>query len=235
MRASWLTAPLIALAASANVAQAGAPGYPIRPESRVWFTGASNIRHFTCRARAVSGALDLRGTVTTSPVLTGENAATEPTLTVTVDQLDCGIGMMNNHLHEALRGAQHPRIEFRLALYEVDLNTEQPTARLTGVVTIAGVQRLVATTAAVHADSLGTLHVRGAYVIHPTEFGVAPPRRFLGLLRVHDRVTVHFDVALDSGAGVVKTINCLIMQCCDVGCTCCDTDLKRESTHDSHH
>src|SRR5512138_3275516 len=122
MRASWL-APVIALVASATVARADVPARPIRPESRVWISGASNIRHFTCKARALSGAIDLRGVVTDAPVLTGTNAATEPSLSVTVGKLDCGLGRMNRHLRDALRGAQHPRIDFRLATYEVDLNT----------------------------------------------------------------------------------------------------------------
>ena len=234
MRATWLTTTLIALAASTTVARAGVPGRPIRPESRVWFSGASNIRHFTCKARALSGTVELRATASGTPVLAGENTAPEPTLSVAVDKLDCGIGLMNNHLRDALRSAKHPRIEFRLSTYEVELGTDTPVVRLAGLVTIAGVQRAVVTTAAVRADSLGALHVRGSYVIRPTDFGVAPPRRFLGLLRVRDRVTVHFDVALDPDGDALDNVNCSVMPCCDTGCTCCDPDLKREPTHDSH-
>ena len=115
MRASWLTASVIAIAAATTVARADVPGRPIRPESRVWISGASNIRHFTCKARALSGTIDLRGHVAGVPVLAGENASGEPSLSVAVDKLDCGIGIMNHHLRDALRAALHPRIEFRLA------------------------------------------------------------------------------------------------------------------------
>ena len=235
MRASWLAAPLIALVAS-TVAHASQPD-PIRPESRVWISGASNIRHFTCKARALSGAIALQARLVHAPVLAGENASMEPSLSVTVDKLDCGIGMMNHHLYDALRCARHPRIDFRLATYEVDLKAPTPVARIAGLVTIAGVQRPVAATAALLADSLGALHVRGSYAIRPTEFGVAPPRRFAGLLRVRDRITVHFDVALDPDGGAVDDISCSVAQCCDAACTTCctDSDLKPEPTHDSHH
>jgi polyisoprenoid-binding protein YceI len=235
MRASWLLPPLIAVAAS-TAARAAAPDRPIRPESRVWISGASNIRHFTCKARALSGAIELRGVAAGAPVLAGENTSAAPSVSVTVDKLDCGIGIMNRHLRDALRGALHPRIDFRLATYEVDLRAATPSARIAGLVTIAGVQRPVTAIASVHTDSLGTLHVSGAYVIRPTEFGVAPPRRFAGLLRVRDRVTVHFDVALDADGGAVDDISCSVAQCCDAACTCCpDSDLKPETTHDSHH
>jgi polyisoprenoid-binding protein YceI len=230
MRASWL-APVIALVASSAVARADVPARPIRPESRVWISGASNIRHFTCKARALSGAIDLRGVVTDAPVLTGTNAATEPSLSVTVGKLDCGLGRMNRHLRDALRGAQYPRIDFRLATYEVDLKAATPAARIAGVVTIAGVERPVTATAAVHADSLGTLHIRGSYVIRPTDFGVAPPRRFGGLLRVRDRITVHFDVALDPDGGAVNDLRCSVVKRCHCACLACSqSDPKPEPT-----
>jgi hypothetical protein len=87
-----------------------------------------------------------------------------------------------------------------------------PVARIAGTVTIAGVQRLVSTTATVRADTLGTLHVSGSYDIRPSDFGVAPPRRFAGLLRVRDRATVHFDVALDQDGDGVNPITCRLLE-----------------------
>lgn len=169
---------------------------PIQPESRVWITGSSNIRHFTCRARRLTGALELRGETTRGSVLIGENTSTRPSLSVAVAGLDCGIGLMNRHLHEALKGDSNPAIEFRLQKYEVDLLSASSSARVNGLVTIGGVQRAVVVTAQARPDSLGRLHIVGRYVIRPTDFGIAPPRRFGGLLRVRDRVAVHFDVTV---------------------------------------
>jgi hypothetical protein len=36
-----------------------------------------------------------------------------------------------------------------------------------------------------------------------TDFGVQPPRRFAGLLRVRDQIVVHFDIVPDRGGGAV--------------------------------
>lgn len=197
---------------------------PIRPESRIWFTGTSNIRHFTCKARQLSGALELRGIATRSPLLVGENASAEPSLRVKVDSVDCGIGRMNRHLHEALQSDRHPTIEFRVTSYEVDLETPAPIARIVGAVTIAGVQRPVTATASIRADTLGTLYLHGTYAIRPTDFGVAPPRRFGGLLRVRDSVTVHFDVAIDPDGDAVDFIACRLIELIKT----------QEATHASH-
>jgi len=210
MNATWLAVILLGLTASITSARPIEPTRPIRRDSRVWITGASNIRHFTCNARQLAGSIQLRGYATRAPMLAGENASLQPSLSVTVDRIDCGIGVMNRHLREALHSARHPVIEFRLATYEVDLNATVPTARIGGLVTIAGEQRPVASTAVVRADSLGSLHVVGSYVIRPTQFGVEPPRRFAGLLRVRDRVTVHFDVALDPDGSAIDDIRCAL-------------------------
>jgi polyisoprenoid-binding protein YceI len=129
----------------------------------------------------------------------------QPSLIVSVDHVDCGIGAMNRHLRDALQGAQHPVIEFRLATYEVDVTTSAPVARIAGQLTIAGVQRPVALTAAVRADTSGVLRVQGSYRVHPTEFGVALPRRFGGLIKVRDHIVVHFDIAIDTDAGSIDT------------------------------
>jgi hypothetical protein len=195
-----------------GVAAASPAGDPIRPESRLWIAGASDIRRFTCTAHQVSGSLDLRGLPNAQGVLTGENMATAPSVSVRVDKLNCGIGIMNRHLHEALRGNQHPSIDFRLVGYEVDLNPASPVAHITGVVTIAGARQPVMTTAAIRADSLGMLHVQGEYLVRPTDFGVAPPRRFGGLLRVRDRIAVHFDISLEPDGGPITAIECGLIQ-----------------------
>jgi YceI-like protein len=207
-----LAALAFGLSAPLGTAWALTPPRPIRPESRVWVTGASNIRRFTCNARELSGALDLQGLTTRGDVLLGDNDLGTPSLIVTVAKLDCGIGIMNRHLHEALQGARQPTIEFRLTTYEVDLTAPVPVARIAGVVTIAGVQRTVAATATVHADTLGAIHVRGSYDVRPTDFGVVPPRRFAGLLRVRDRATVHFDVGLDQAGDAINDITCRLLE-----------------------
>lgn len=206
MKILWLVATLLMLPASSRDAAAIGPDTPIRPESRVWITGASNLRRFTCNVRELSGTLQLRGTPTRTPMLSGENLAAEPSLGVSVDRIDCGIGMMNRHLQDALHAGRHPVITFRLTAYEVVLETRSPAARLSGRVSIAGVERPVAVTATVHADTLGILHVRGTYVVRPTEFGITPPKRFGGLLRVRDRVAVNFDVALGPDSAALDEI-----------------------------
>jgi hypothetical protein len=212
MRRTLLALPFLALPAFAPEAGALPENTPIRAESRVWITGASNLRRFRCRARDVEGSLVLRANATRSAVLSGENVSPEPSLRIVIDRVDCGIDAMNRHLRDALHGVAYPVIDFRLGTYEVDLTSATPVARIVGQVTIGGVQRPVAVTASVSADSLGAMHVQGTYGIQLRDFGVAAPRRFGGLLRVRDQVTVHFDVVPDADGGTIGRIRCSLAQ-----------------------
>ena len=186
--ALWVTAPVGFRVGIAS------PNVPAPPDARLWITGSSNIRRFTCRAGGMSGHVALRADDATRAMLTGSNVTEAPSLTVPIAQLDCGIGRMNRHLGEAVRASDHPSVDFRLDRYEANLAGDTPTVRIVGRVAIAGVARPVVLDARLGADSLGGLHVQGVYVVRMTDFGVTPPRRFGGLLTVRDRIVVHFDV-----------------------------------------
>ena len=208
MHVIWIALAVGAVTGAGHGQPASDPGAPIDPTSRVWITGASNIRRFTCRARQIDGTLSLHGVATSGPLLSGVNAASEPSLRVAVDLLECGPGTMNDHVRDILGASEHPVIAFRLTSYDVDLTGDAPVARITGEVSVAGVTRPVATSAALLTDSLGRLHVRGTHVVRMSEFGLEPPRRFGGLLRVRDRITVHFDVVPGHDGGATDVIHC---------------------------
>lgn len=208
MKGIWMPVAFAALMGAGRDLFAGGPGTPIGPTSRVWITGASTIRRFTCEARQLDGTLSLHGIATRGRVLSGHNVTSEPSLAVAVEQLECGDTAMNRDLRKTMRSAAHPVITFHLATYSVDLTGAAPIARIAGEVTIAGVTRPVVITAAVAADSSGVLRVRGTHVLRMTDFGLEPPRRFGGLLRVRDRITVHFDIAPGTDWGAADDHRC---------------------------
>lgn len=205
MRASWIAGMIVALAladgglaAQAPVPAAGEGWTPIGAESRVWFTGASNIRRFTCRARSIEGGYRAD---TTEPdaLLPRGDSASAAVLTIGAARLGCGPGAMNRHLREALKADANPEIELRLAGWDARPEPDGTTAvRLRGRLRIAGVEREVALDAVAARDTLGRVHLTGAQPLRVTDYGVVPPRRFLGALRVRDTVTVHWDVVLDA-------------------------------------
>lgn len=180
---------LLLLAATAAAAQTDPPAV----ESRVWFTGASNIRDFTCGTSEVYAALELAPGHDLAALLAGDSVPADVTLRVPVRRLDCGIPLQNRHLRHTLEGGEHPTVEFTLDGYRL---ASGDTLHMLGRLAIAGVERPVELTGALVRDEGGILRLRGAREIRVTDWGVRPPTRFGGLLRVRDRVTVHFDLAV---------------------------------------
>ena len=166
--------------------------------AELWFTGASNIRNFTCRARAASMSVTLAPGATVDTVLRSEMAAVAATVAVPAAALDCGLDKMNGDLHKALKAQSAPTIEFRLIGYTP--SRDRATATLDGALSVAGVERPLSVAVTVERPTPDAVRLRGERTIRPTDYGIEPPRRFLGLLRVRNEVTVHFDVTV-VGAG----------------------------------
>ena len=192
LRSSVLLAAAALLAAPADGASAQAT--PSAGDIRIWFTGASNVRTFTCRAAEV-GASDRLPTAAEAGTPPADSAR-RVTLRIPVERVNCGIALMNRHLRHTLHADEYPAIEFTLAEYELVPGDSGWSVRMTGSLAIAGVERTVTVDGVVVEDSSGVLHVRGTHPVRVTDYGIQPPRRFAGLLRVREEVTVHFDVPL---------------------------------------
>jgi polyisoprenoid-binding protein YceI len=99
-------------------------------------------------------------------------------------------------LFETLKANDNQEIFFALRGYSVDKSASLPHVRIQGKLRIAGVERDVVLYGIVFRDPSGDWILRGERPINMRDFGVVPPRRFFGLLRVRDKITVHFDVAV---------------------------------------
>jgi hypothetical protein len=170
--------------------------YPAPSPDRVWFTGASNIRNFTCTSREVYVSSEAAPEDFERTRADGVPAVRNAALEVAVRSLDCGIGLQNSHLFETLKATDNPSITFALGRYVVEKPGPVPGIRFNGSLRIAGVERQVVLHGNVIRDRNGVLMLAGQREIDVTDFGVVPPKRFHGLLRVRKEVTVHFSVAV---------------------------------------
>jgi polyisoprenoid-binding protein YceI len=128
--------------------------------------------------------------------LDGVPAVRSVAFAVPVRSLDCGIGLQNTHLFETLGATAHPNISFALSDYVVDTTQNPRTVRINGALRIAGVERNIVVRGVILRGIHNELILRGDREIDVRTFGIKPPRRFLGLLRVRDEVIVHFEVVV---------------------------------------
>jgi polyisoprenoid-binding protein YceI len=107
--------------------------------------------------------------------------------------------MMNSKIYDALDIKNHPTITF--ALREVLSLSENPgTARISsrGVLTIAGVSRLVTLNTAGRVLPNGDLEFTGTQKVKMSDHRISPPTAMLGALRTGDEVTLNYKVVLQS-------------------------------------
>ena len=196
-----LTAAACLSAAVTIIGCAGSPRpstspSPVANSDKVWFSGSSNIRRFTCYAKQVNVSAEAAPEEFARTRNDGVTAVRSGAVSVPVRSLDCGIGLQNSHLFETLSASRYPDISFTLSDYLIERADGESRVRMNGHLRIAGNERDVVIHGSVFRAPSGQLMLRGDRLIDVRTFGVKPPRRFLGLLRVRDEVTVHFEVVV---------------------------------------
>ena len=191
----WSMAVLALLTFGAGAAMAA--GDPPERGSRLTISGGSTLRSWSCSTSSVRGAVQTVSGAGTS--IAALPAGTyDVALTIPVSSIDCRNGTMNGHLRRALRGERNPEIRFELSRYTVD---EAGQVSADGNVTVAGRTTPIRLEAAVGPAPEG-VRAAGRVQLRMSELGVEPPTLMLGTLKVHDPITIEFDVYLAQGDAV---------------------------------
>ncbi len=199
MRNRIVTALIIAgVATTALGWKSIADGLTLAPESRLWIEGTSTVRDYKCTSTALQATVAATGADAIRAELTGAKAVTSVQFTVPAKTLDCGNGTMNGHMLEALKAKDHPEIGFRLVSYELTAGEKGETGTLNGVLTIGGTDQTIALPVQLQEGAAGALRVTGKYELNMKDFGIKPPSLMLGTMKVHEKVTINFDLLLKS-------------------------------------
>ena len=168
----------------------------LQPESRLWVQGTSNVRNFECKAASLDVKVETSQSGAAQRIVAGEKAIGAVTVSIPAKSLDCDNPKMNEHMLKAIKAAEYPTIDFRLASYDLARNGEGAQAVLAGTLTLGGIEKPVSITAATRADSAGVLHVTGSYELRMKDYGLKPPKLMMGAFKVNDPVKVNFDLRL---------------------------------------
>lgn len=105
---------------------------------------------------------------------------------------------MNKKTYETLKTIQYPMITFIVTapLRSVAANGRKIRIQADGLLTIAGVSKIITLHPTIYADRQGKINVEDDVFLKMSEFDIEPPVTLFGLLRVKDSFTVHFKITL---------------------------------------
>lgn len=105
---------------------------------------------------------------------------------------------MNKKTYETLKTIQYPMITFIVTtpLRSVTADGRKMQIQADGMLTIAGVSKIITLHPTIYADMQGRINVEGDVFLKMSDFDIEPPVTLFGLLRVKDGFTVHFKITL---------------------------------------
>jgi polyisoprenoid-binding protein YceI len=190
-------AGLIAVSTVAATAREGAPAPLTIDTARVSIAGTSNIHAYTAtttevRVTRVQLADGVTGANLWDAVLQpGAIEAFE--ITIPAATLSSPREGLDKNMHKALNVKEHADITFRLLRLEP--GAAPGAFRAMGALRIAGAEREIGIAITAQRGE-STLTVKGDGQLLMTDFGIAPPKAMLGMLKTDPKVTVSFETVL---------------------------------------
>jgi hypothetical protein len=160
------------------------------PGSQVLISGTSNVNKFTCSYEVPGLEVPVHMVYRES---LDEIHFKNANLQLESDCFDCGGKAINKDFKELLQTEKHPWIKLRL----IYVDPPSPELKKVGVgmeITIAGISRTYVTE--LDSDQRGDIFVEGTLALKLTDFGLEPPKKVLGLIKVDDEVLVDLKLRL---------------------------------------
>ena len=168
----------------------------LQPASRLWVTGTSTVRDFSCQAKVVDASAQTTSAETAKDIMAGQKAVLSLDVKIRPENMDCANNTMNEHMRKALKADKNPVIEFKLTSYEMFGAGDKVTGRLNGTLKLGGVEKPITLEAVGNATPDGALHVTGAYPLLMTDYDLKAPSLMMGAMKVNPKVKVNFDLLL---------------------------------------
>lgn len=176
----------------------------VRPDSRLWLEGSSNVRDWRCEATSLDASVDIDDAVHA----VGSTAARIRGVQVRVPThaLTCGRSQMDHIMYKALHVDDAPECRQIVGRFDVVSAAAgaRPTLVMQGTLRIAGRERVVRMPVELEEQADGSVRAKGALPILMTDYGISPPTALFGVLRTENRIVVKFDLLVDRPANVAS-------------------------------
>ena len=207
---------IVALAGSRLPAQsfirASVPVTPlrlsVRPDSRLWLEGSSNVRDWRCDATTLDAAIDVDGGMLHAGAASSVARLRRVQVRVPTHALTCGRSQMDNIMYKALHVDDEPDCRQIVGRFDVIAQSGDIDRNVVmqGTLRIAGRERVVRVPMVVEEQRDGSLRAQGSLPILMTDYGIHPPTALFGVLRTENRIVVKFDLVVDQPAAIASYV-----------------------------
>ena len=168
--------------------------WKIEKDSNLYFEGRSNVSSFSC---GITEYLrpdtlcfyreDLR-----QPILLVKGG-----LTINVNRFDCHQQYMNKDLLKTLKANECP--ELKIALQTIgNFSGALKNVKGSVIITLAGITRTMEVDYTVQYIDQNNIRLQGYRQVLFSDFGLTPPRKLAGLVKVEKQINVRFQLVLRS-------------------------------------
>jgi hypothetical protein len=168
--------------------------WKVSPESVVEVVGSTNVNKFQCNSLRYAGEDQLIS------VYYPDKKVTEWSGEVVIlsKNFDCYNNLMTKDFQETVLAEKHPEIKVRFIQLKKNLSVSDEQ-QLDGQVeiTLAGVTKRFPISCSLMNSSGGKTFLSGQQILQFSEFGLDPPIKFLGTVKVKNSLTVHFGLVLE--------------------------------------
>src|SRR6478736_1368189 len=163
----------------------------IQPTSFVTINGKTNVNLFQCAIDKYSG--------TDTLVLKQDRPGVKPIFTqgavsLTAASFDCGMKVMTKDFLKTINASEHPNIVIEFVSFE-KLPRYQPREerfKTNMKISLASVSRNFDVTCSITKDETGYVHLKGGKDFNFSDFGLKPPSRMAGAVKVKEKLDVNF-------------------------------------------
>ena len=176
----------------------------VRPDSRLWLEGSSNVRDWRCDATSLDASVDIDDAMHTA--VSSAARVRRVQVRVPTQALTCGRSQMDHIMYKALHVDDAPECRQIVGRFEVVSAAagDRSSLVMQGTLRIAGRERVVRMPVELDEQADGSVRAKGALPILMTDYGISPPTALFGVVRTENRIVVKFDLLVDRPANVAS-------------------------------
>jgi len=169
----------------------------IEKNSNLSIQGRSNVNSFQCDVKEYLRA----DTILFYKEDQQQQFTIKGGLIINVDGFDCHQRYMTGDLRKTLKAQEYPQLKINL-LSIGNFTANNKNVKGTMAITLAGITQRMEIDYSVQTSNDGNLHLNGSRQVLFSDFGLTPPHKLAGLIKVEEQINVQFQLNLRAFKGI---------------------------------